>query len=55
MKKLYIRTIEEELEIKDADNLEISFNEKFVKFGGHACVAIDKFVSYQFVENKDNE
>jgi uncharacterized protein involved in tolerance to divalent cations len=52
MKKLFISTQRDELEIDNAENLAISFGESVIYFGDKACVNINEFVSYQFVEVK---
>lgn len=55
MKKLYITTSRDDLEIKDVEGLVISFGEKVIKFGDQACVAIGEFVSYQFIESEETK
>lgn len=56
MKTLYITTTNDELEIKNADNLkdEITFINDLILFGDKVGVNINKLVSYQFIEAKQD-
>lgn len=55
MKKLYVMTDKEELEIKDIKEEDIDVGERFIAFGKTALVNLNNFVSYQFVEIEENE
>jgi hypothetical protein len=55
MKNLYVRTTYEELEIKNIVPSEIIEDGDYIIFGDKAKVARDHFVSYQFIEVKENE
>ncbi len=54
MKKLYVRTTIEELEIKNIKPEDIQEDMDYILFGDAVKVAKKHFVSYQFVEVKEN-
>jgi hypothetical protein len=56
MKKLYVEiNTKDTLILENIKAEEIQISDKFILFGDVACVSLNNFVSYNFVENKESE